>query len=366
MMPQWTRLFRTTKSRNLVLLFAVISMGGGAYGFKKNYDPGPLSAAHGGPERNGYASHAEFEKECKHCHAPVRCLSPNRCQDCHLEIARQRAEASGLHGLLPGTDKCQTCHIEHQGRDAVISDVPFVNINHERLTGFGLDHHQRDYGGAPLTCQHCHARGSYAPESVDCTTCHGGEDPHSMAEHAQRFGDNCLGCHDGRDRMVDLDHSLVFVLDGAHDGPECQECHPGQTFAATARTCVDCHEEPAVHLGTFGVDCARCHGTAAWTPAELRQHDFFLDHGSEQRLECEVCHVETYTAVTCYGCHDHEPQETRRLHLEAGVAEAEIEGCATCHPTGQPGEAEQSAGLGLPGTTEQEPLAWEIGGSGGN
>lgn len=361
------KIFRSAKSRNLVLLVVMLGTGGGAYGFKKNYDPGPLSSAQSGMVLNGYQSHAEFEKECMHCHAPVRCLSSNRCQECHQDIARQRAEASGLHGLLPGTDKCQTCHIEHQGREAVISAVPFVNINHERLTGFSLVRHQLDYDGTNLTCERCHTEGTFAPESVDCTTCHDGQDPHYMGEHTDRFGGNCLSCHDGRDRMIGLDHAQVFILDGAHESLECEACHVDQTFAPVPRTCADCHPEPEVHAGAFGLDCTRCHGTMAWAPAELRQHLFYLDHGSEERLECQTCHVETYTAVSCYGCHDtdpaastgHEPAEMRRLHLEEGIAEEEIEDCALCHPTGQPGEAGEIARQAIPGPMEQEPQAWE-------
>ncbi|HSJ55418.1 MAG TPA: hypothetical protein VLC52_16870 [Anaerolineae bacterium] len=361
------KIFRSAKSRNLVLLVVMLGTGGGAYGFKKSYDPGPLSGPHpGGTELNGYQSHADFEKECKHCHAPVRCLSPNLCQECHQDIARQRAEAGGLHGLLPGTDKCQTCHMEHQGREAVISAVPFANINHERLTGFSLAQHQLDYDGTNLTCERCHTEGTFAPESVDCTTCHDGRDSNYMGAHTDRFGGNCLGCHDGRDRMIGLDHASVFVLDGAHEGLECEDCHAGQVFASVSRPCADCHEEPEVHAGAFGLDCARCHGSAAWAPAELRQHLFFLDHGSEERLECQTCHVETYTAVSCYGCHDHDPAEMHRLHLEEGITEDQIEDCALCHPTGQPGEAGELARQTIPGPMEQEPQAWGGGGDGGN
>ncbi len=362
------RIFRSAKSRNLVLLVVMLGTGGGAYTFKKNYDPGDLSAAHSGTVLMGYESHADFQKECLHCHAPVRCLAANKCQECHQDIARERAEAGGLHGLLPGTDKCQTCHIEHQGSEAIISAVPFANINHERLTGFSLAQHQIDYDGSNLTCERCHTEGTFAPESVDCTTCHNGQDTHYLGEHTDRFGGNCLGCHDGRDRMIDMDHAVWFVVDGAHEGLECQECHVNETFEDMARNCADCHEEPDVHAGAFGLDCARCHGTTAWAPAELRQHLFYLDHGSEERLECQTCHVETYTAVSCYGCHDHEPAEMLSLHLEEGVAEDEIENCAVCHPTGQPGEAGElarEAELG-PVPAEQEPQAWDGGGDGGN
>ena len=46
-------------------------------------------------------------------------------------------------------------------------------------------------------------------------------------------------------------------------------------------TCFACHEEPAMHLGQFGINCARCHNAMTWTPAQLTKHIFLLDHGGK-------------------------------------------------------------------------------------
>ena len=333
-------LLQERATRGALLACAFLVFGGGAYGIKSNYTPGPLSAvSYRGEAINGYASHAEFEKDCLHCHAPVRCLSPNLCQDCHKEIARERADATGLHGLLPGTAKCQNFHSEHAGRDAVISAVAFVNVDHDQLTGFSLAHHQHDYDGEPLGCQHCHADGRYVPDSVVCAPCHEEHDPAYLATHVDSFGSNCVGCHDGRDRMIDLDHDATYLLDGAHVGLECLDCHAGPP-SAEPRACVICHEDPAVHAGEFGLDCARCHTTTAWLPAELREHIFELDHGSEELVPCETCHLENYVVYTCYGCHDHQPGDMGNVHAAEGIYD--LEPCADCHPTGQPGEALQA------------------------
>lgn len=327
----------TRLGRGAFLACAFLILGSGAYGVKKNYDPGPLSAVqYYGQPINGYSSHADFEKDCLHCHAPVRCLSANLCQDCHKEIARQRSEVDGLHGLLPGTDKCQNCHEEHQGRDVVISDVPFININHEALTGFSLARHRSEEEGRPDDCHDCHAGARYGPDSVACYDCHHERDPEYLAGHTGQYGSACLDCHDGRDRMVDLDHSAVYALDGAHAEAECLDCH-GEKFLAAGRDCVDCHEDPEVHAGEFGLDCARCHTAVAWEPAELRLHTFELDHGSEEAVECETCHTGTYAIYTCYGCHDHQPGDMQTVHDAEGIVE--LEPCGECHPTGQPDEA---------------------------
>lgn len=328
---------KTRLGRGAFLACAFLILGSGAYGVKSNYDPGPLSGIqHQGEPINGYRSHADFEQECRHCHAPVRCLSPNLCQDCHKEIARQRSEADGLHGLLPGTDKCQSCHQEHRGRDVVISAVPFININHEALTGFSLVRHQSGDEGRPDDCHDCHPGARYDHESVACYDCHYEQDPDAFAGHTDQYGSTCLDCHDGRDRIVDLDHGAVYALDGAHAEVECTDCH-GDGFLAAGRHCVDCHEEPDVHAGEFGLDCGRCHTAVAWEPAELREHTFELDHGSEEAVACETCHTETYIVYTCYGCHDHEPAEMQTVHTAEGIAD--LEPCSDCHPTGRPDEA---------------------------
>jgi len=100
--------------------------------------------------------------------------------------------------------------------------------------------------------------------------------------------------------------------------------------------CKDCHDDPEVHLGKFGLDCSRCHVTAAWVPAQLTRHLFRLDHGGEGKVACETCHQDSYDEHTCYGCHDHQPDEMQEVHEQEDIPD--YEECAICHPTGIEGE----------------------------
>jgi len=110
--------------------------------------------------------------------------------------------------------------------------------------------------------------------------------------------------------------------------------------------CRACHEEPAMHAQRFGFNCARCHTLDAWKPALLLRHVFLLDHGNDGEIACQTCHTETYAAYTCYGCHDHEPEETRRVHEKEEITR--LEPCGECHPTGIADEA-AALGYGLSG-----------------
>jgi hypothetical protein len=328
-------LFMTWYGRMIVIL-SVLAFSGMYYlKASGHFSPGPLSAAHPNDQvLGGVVSHADLEKDCQHCHAPLHCVTDTRCQDCHAEIAQQRMDVSSLHGRLPGTSRCQNCHVEHQGADANITTLAFANVNHEKLANFSLSLHSRDFAGEVMDCQSCHSQNNYDEVSLDCVTCHAQESHDVLAVHIETYGNECITCHDGTDRMIGFQHDQIFVLDGGHDSIECDACHANKVFIGTSSVCGDCHPEPDLHAGIFGMDCARCHSTFAWAPAELHMHTFVLEHGGESVDSCETCHAGTYTEYPCYSCH--EDAEMQRAHMDDGIIA--INNCVDCHPTGRGGE----------------------------
>ena len=102
--------------------------------------------------------------------------------------------------------------------------------------------------------------------------------------------------------------------------------------------CRACHEEPDIHANRFGLNCARCHTLQAWKPALLTRHTFLLDHGGGGQVACQTCHTYTYFEHTCYGCHDHKPEQMIEVHAQEDILE--FENCVACHPTGREGEGE--------------------------
>lgn len=308
-------------------------------------NPGSLSGVNrSGDALGGFNSHAMFEEDCAHCHAPVHCITDTKCQDCHMDIARQRAEAVGLHSLLPGTEKCQTCHTEHQGREAVISQVLLRNIDHQALSGFSLGLHETRFDGAPMACEDCHTQGRFAADEVSCVACHEEADGELMVEHSAQQGENCLGCHDGTRAIIEFVHDDVFMLQGDHEGLGCVDCHEGALFTVAAQTCDGCHEEPDIHAGQFGLECARCHTAVAWAPAQLTQHRFALTHGDGVLLTCDTCHVAAYTAVSCASCHALPDMQT--AHPPDRAPNYNAMECAACHPTGEPIDTAPLAQIG--------------------
>lgn len=469
------------------------------------FSPGELSSrTRPGQVIQGFASHAEFEAECRLCHQPLQTTQDQLCLDCHSRVREQIAVRNGSHGHIDGVERCAECHSDHRGDGFDLLEDAFVRFDHSR-THFSLDWHQVNYNAAPMDCAACHqVEGDFSPSDPACTTCHAGQDmtfvlqhmkdfgegctachdgrdrmvnfdhqqtefplegrhaltacaachgleiqvgarggggsrisanlfretpldcqgchaepqahlgmfsvqcadchsPESwspavlegrpfehaansgfslrrhqhnflgqamvcqdchaqgleefdvqaciachspdaertqfMVRHQEQYGQDCIQCHDGLDRMVGFDHAAVFVLDGRHAEIECTECHSGQKFSDTPRQCVECHSEPDLHAGVFGLGCQNCHSDRAWAPARLRIHTFLLDHGGQGDLECTVCHAQSYTEYTCFSCHDHQPAAIAQSHADAGILETELVNCAGCHPTGVEGEA---------------------------
>jgi hypothetical protein len=135
--------------------------------------------------------------------------------------------------------------------------------------------------------------------------------------------------------MRNFDHQAVFPLDGGHMEIECQACHVAQLYQATPNACKDCHPEPEIHLGFFGLTCEYCHETNSWYPAQLTQHTFPIDHGDQGESECQTCHIASYGEYSCYACHEHSLEEVQDKHSDLNLLAAELSICTECHLDGQ-------------------------------
>ena len=161
-----------------------------------------------------------------------------------------------------------------------------ANFDHGKA-GFSLIRHQLGYDALPMECSACHdVNNSFALDQQLCLSCHAEHDPAFMTRHVQTYSEDCLGCHDGGDRLAGFDHTQThFPLTGNHAEAACDECHIRESgtgklsfanFQDTPSACINCHTEPAMHQGLFSQDCSECHSSLGWQPAQWQGQVF--DH----------------------------------------------------------------------------------------
>jgi hypothetical protein len=278
------------------------------------------------------------EAGCVSCHQNGQFSgTPLECQDCHVEPELHRGTF---------TTACEGCHTPQAWSPAQWDGSLF---DHQG-TAFSLDRHRLSLDGAPITCITCHATTALpvqeAPdlpkfELGTCQDCHQRLDAPFYTNHVGQYSDTCLACHDGVDRMRGFDHQQVFPLDGRHTEISCLDCHQtgasDVTYHGLSPDCVNCHVEPEIHAGYFGLVCQDCHTTTAWRPALLQKHDFPIDHG-DAVSDCQKCHPQNYIEYSCYECHEHQPESIAQKHFEDGIVEPELSACVTCHAQGTQGD----------------------------
>ncbi|NOZ07193.1 MAG: hypothetical protein GXP41_12735 [Chloroflexi bacterium] len=310
-----------------MLLFVVVA--GWVQGGPLIFAPGELSVRHvEGKTLQGVTSHVDFEGKCATCHAlPLsKDVMKDRCLKCHTEEGNDMRSGQGFHGMLRSVTDCKACHTDHRGRDYPINILYRPNFPHEQTT-FSLEEHER-LGLRPFQCQDCHAD-DYLPFSqTRCADCHGERDPSFMTEHRQRFGDDCLACHDGTGKALRFDHSQTRLpLTGSHASLKCEECHVNQQFKGTPTDCYcySCHKKDDKHKGAFGTQCEDCHRPTKWDEATFdHSRSNFPLTGAHVQVKCKDCHVnQQFKGTHCYSCH--QGDDTHRGGLGTD--------CAKCHRT---------------------------------
>ncbi|TLN00223.1 hypothetical protein FDZ74_16870, partial [bacterium] len=201
-------------------------------------------------------------------------------------------------------------------------------------------------------CNMCH-RPFQSNQAALCTECHqdvgqqvaGKDGLHGRLANVA----TCRSCHPehrGRDfnltsfALDTFDHAVTdFPLEGKHAALACANCHAAG-YANTASECSACHAEPAVHAGVFPLDCAGCHSTQGWRPAQWQGQPF--DHANTgfslarhasgfdgQPITCQNCHGSLTGAaatVTCAGCHANHDAAFMSQHEATFGSD-----CTACH-----------------------------------
>ncbi len=277
----------------LALPLLLVAAESAAAGLERLVMPGPVASFH-----------AEVEDSCESCHSPLDDRPQEAlCVTCHEGVGEDLANGTGLHGLHPevAVGECQRCHREHEGREATTLEFDWQRFDHDQ-TDFPL---RWAHGG--LACESCHAPDVLEREApATCDGCHADDDPHDGG-----LGPACESCHWERSwEAPRFEHAATgFALEGAHAALTCAACHSDARFHEAEASCVGCHADDDAHDGTFGTQCAACHGTFSWTESffdHARSTGFALS-GGHAGLSCDSCHGgEPLTALedaSCSGCH---------------------------------------------------------------
>jgi hypothetical protein len=176
-----------------------------------------------------------------------------------------------------------------------------------------------------------------------CAACH--------PDHAGRDFELIFWGEGGKGGEAGFDHSRTgWILQGKHAKTECRACHttkfqkdpvaplirrkpPAKSWLGLPTDCLSCHQDP--HRGSFGPDCASCHGFQSWgqlANATTFPHDRtrFPLRGRHARVECAKCHdpVKAWgkkpAFAQCSSCHEDAHAGT------AILAGAKVD-CASCH-----------------------------------
>lgn len=185
---------------------------------------------------------------------------------------------------------------------------------HKQLEGDCFACHAPFRGAAAERCVGCHK-----PADIGLRTTTGqpiAKPLTAVPFHQKLLEQDCVACHS--------DHAGVkrYRQQGRFDH--------ALLAAETRDQCEACHRAPAdgLHRQVSG-NCTQCHSRDKWVPATF-DHDKYFALDRDHDTRCVTCHVRNdYSRYTCYGCHEHSPENIRREHVEEGVRD--YDNCVECH-----------------------------------
>jgi len=190
-------------------------------------------------------------------------------------------------------------------------------VGHHQLEGDCFACHAPFTGAAAERCTSCHK-----PEEIGRLTTTGQPIAKPMTAtpfHQKLIRQDCVACHSDHAGVKRYRQSGLFnhALLQADSLKECQTCHKAPS--------------DTLHQQIDG-NCGQCHGQNKWTPASFK-HDEFFRLDKDHTSQCVTCHPRNdYRRFTCYGCHEHTPDNVRREHIKEGIRN--FDNCVECHRSG--------------------------------
>ncbi len=185
---------------------------------------------------------------------------------------------------------------------------------HQKLDADCFACHVPLTGASTGKCTSCHK-----PADIGLLTTTGAKVSKPLTKtpfHQQLAKVDCMACHS--------DHA------GVRKFHQTGNFNHSLLKKENAEQCLTCHKSPTDPLHqNITANCNQCHTQTAWKPATFAHDKYFLldkNHNST----CSTCHIRNdFTNYTCYGCHEHTPERTRRKHVEEGIRN--FKNCVECH-----------------------------------
>ncbi|UCE04589.1 MAG: cytochrome c3 family protein [bacterium] len=242
-------------------------------------------------------------------------------------VASKQEPKQNPHGNLKLD--CKICHTT-SGWTVNSKSIAFKH----KTTGYPLVGQHRN-----VACRNCHKNLIFSFVGIACADCH-------TDFHRGQFGNRCDNCHtpvnwENRSEVFEQHNRSAFPLIGVHAVADCEACHFNQhqnEYANTPIDCKACHLEnfttstnPDHKKANLGTNCQECHIiTIDWQNTNFQHPASFVLRGEHSKLDCNSCHVSTYsgTANICYGCHENTYKNTTNPnHLVFGFRTD----CTICH-----------------------------------
>ena len=210
-------------------------------------------------------AHAFLATDCQACHTPISGVKAVNCIVCHAnDVGLLQREPTAFHANI---QSCKECHQEHHG----VHSRP-VQMNHIALARIGI----RELETNP------------DPESEDALI------------------------------RQDIRHWLANEYAETKPVQADTRGHPPLTAVESMLNCASCHRNDDRHFRYFGMNCAQCHGTAAWSIASFQ-------HPSTSSMDCAQCHQAPPSHYM-----GHFKMISQRV---AGKPHANVNECYSCHQT---------------------------------
>lgn len=211
----------------------------------------------------------------------------------------------------------------------MVAPGPLIE-GHKALTTDCYACHDNFLGTPTARCIECHKVdriGLFTSKGVPIPV-----KPGKAAFHGKLAQQDCLACHGDHAGVLKYRKTSGRFAHGLLDD-------------VTRRQCATCHSKPVDSLHRqVASECSSCHNTQHWTPATF-DHDKYFRLDEDHNARCVICHTgNDYRKYTCYGCHEHTPDNMRAEHAGEGIRN--LDNCVKCHRSADDKEGHGERGGG--------------------